>query len=252
MKVKMIAAAAGIVLIFGIGVLTAVNAKPSSQKAEISGSQTAVSGEPNAIETDAEAWNEAIDEGDADAAREMEKEYKIYEPYGLTYDSKEGVFYYQGKKVRYFKDNMDDKGNLNGFSSNEGEIDLIGIRDEKYNLTGIRECSKEESQQLNEKFEQAQNEMSALADDTAHEEGNINRQDDTLAAYTSYGVSYNKKKDVWTYENQEIHFFSDGGRLVYIDHGVEKGVDLLVKRNSESKIEKIEILTEEEYKKLCP
>ena len=60
---------------------------------------------------------------------EIAEKYSIYEPYGMTYDTEKDRFFYNGQVVRYFKDQIN-SNETNGFSYDDGVIDVEPIRDE--------------------------------------------------------------------------------------------------------------------------
>ena len=60
---------------------------------------------------------------------EIAEKYSIYAPYGMTYDTEKDRFFYNGQVVRYFKDQIS-SNETNGFSYDDGVIDVEPIRDE--------------------------------------------------------------------------------------------------------------------------
>ena len=71
---------------------------------------------------------------------EIAEKYSIYEPYGMTYDTEKDRFFYNGQVVRYFKDQIN-SNETNGFSYDDGVIDVEPIRDEDGTLTGLKQSS---------------------------------------------------------------------------------------------------------------
>lgn len=70
------------------------------------------------------------------------EKYAVYEQYGLTYDKEKDRFFYDGKMVRFFRDITDAAGTINGFSYNDGVVDLQGVRDASYKLIGLKKVSQ--------------------------------------------------------------------------------------------------------------
>ena len=84
---------------------------------------------------------------------------------------------------------------------------------------------------------------------TAIEVGDQNGEDHSLSAYTQYGVSYNKKEDVWIYQKKPIHFLYDEGYITFIDNGsfaLEDGWLLQVVRGADGSMERLIEITQAE------
>ncbi|MCM1053929.1 MAG: hypothetical protein NC394_00260 [Bacteroides sp.] len=119
--------------------------------------------------------------------------FKIYEPFGMTYESEKKGLYYNGKKVRWFEDYYpaDEDGNLAGtdYICESGVVDVYAVRDFSepvYNpdgsldpsgrLVGLKEFSEEEFAQRDIKATLTDKEVTHIAyaedDSTAVETDN--------------------------------------------------------------------------------
>lgn len=67
---------------------------------------------------------------------EKAKLYSVYTEYGLTYHQENDRFYYNGRLVKSFAD-LGENGSGNAFSYSDGDIDLHGIRNTKFELISI-------------------------------------------------------------------------------------------------------------------
>ncbi len=99
--------------------------------------------------------------GDLASAKEVEDVAKEYEAFGVTYDAKNDQWYYNGEKVRLFRDVLTSngesltggkfRGSLRTFRSEGGSIDIYTVRDfanpdisGNGTLTGIQKFSQTE------------------------------------------------------------------------------------------------------------
>lgn len=85
------------------------------------------------------------DDEDRDAwyKTEMQDILSGVKEYGVSYDEETGTIFYQGKKVRYLTDELED-GCIRAFEMPEGETDLYVIRNAENRITGVREATQEE------------------------------------------------------------------------------------------------------------
>ena len=100
-----------------------------------------------------EAESESEPESSVDSLTEQEQELwhrtqmqeslAYLNEYGVTYDKEQDVIWYHGKTVRWLIDQQID-GGCYAYEMPEGEIDVYTVRDETFQLTGVREASKEE------------------------------------------------------------------------------------------------------------
>ena len=96
-----------------------------------------------AYENDEVLSSEEQAKAEQERRAEIAEKYSIYEPYGMTYDTEKDRFFYNGQVVRYFKDHINSKEHINsnetnGFSYDDGVIDVEPIRDEDGTLNGSK------------------------------------------------------------------------------------------------------------------
>ena len=176
-------------------------------------------------------------------------EYKQYESYGLKYDKQKDRFYYNGKMVRYFKDQVNANGKIIGFSYSDGEIDIISKRDSKYQLKELIVQSKEDFDQRTKEF----NESFKEADGSGSFEEGFEADDDSLAGYESDGIKYEKKHDAWSYNGCIIRALYDQGYKTYLtndDIALESNLALIVNRDKSGNITGIFEMSPEQFKSI--
>lgn len=184
-------------------------------------------------------------ENEEDLKKETEEAFSVYLSYGLIYDKESDCFYYQGKKVRYFKDDHKDGGK--GFFYKNGEVDLKAVYDSQNKLTGIEEFSKEEFDARTESFNNTYKDTSG-----SFEEGYSDLEDDTLNAYKAFGVVYDQKTDVWKYQNKKIYALYDKDVLTFQEPRLkndEGRIILQVIRNAKGEIQELREMEEKDFDK---
>lgn len=99
--------------------------------------------------------------GDPPSAKELEDMAKEYEAFGVTYDIKNDQWYFNGEKVRFFRDVLTSngegltsgrfKGTIRTLGSADGTVDIYTVRDFAHldasgngTLTGIEKFSQSE------------------------------------------------------------------------------------------------------------
>ncbi len=99
--------------------------------------------------------------GNTPSAKELEDMAKEYEAFGVTYDSKNDQWYFNGEKVRFFRDVLTSngegltsgkfKGSMRVLGSADGTVDIYTVRDFAHpdtsgngTLTGIEKYSQAE------------------------------------------------------------------------------------------------------------
>ena len=154
-----------------------------------------------AYENDEVLSSEEQAKAEQERRAEIAEKCSIYEPYGMTYDTEKDRFFYNGQVVRYFKDQIN-SNETNGFSYDDGVIDVEPIRDEDGTLTGLKQSSDadfnartKEQEALKAELEKA----GITAGSGSFEQGDPNYRDDSLDAYAEFGVSYDKTSDHWMY-----------------------------------------------------
>lgn len=185
---------------------------------------------------------------------EIAEQYSIYEPYGMIYDKEKDCFFYNDQIVRYFKDQVSAE-NTNSFFFDGGVVDVEPIRNTNGTLTALKQSSDADFKARTEKQEEIKAELEAAGitgDIGSFELGDPNYRDDSLDAYTAFGVSYDKASDNWVYEGKAIHILYDADHNTYCDNGIIDGINLKVIRDKNSNIEKLvetEIQELEQYVK---
>ena len=194
-----------------------------------------------AYENDEVLSSEEQAKAEQERRAEIAEKYSIYEPYGMTYDTEKDRFFYNGQVVRYFKDQIN-SNETNGFSYDDGVIDVEPIRDEDGTLTGLKQSSDadfnartKEQEALKAELEKA----GITAGSGSFEQGDPNYRDDSLDAYTEFGVSYDKTSNHWMYDEKPIYILYDKERYTFCDKGVSDGVCLNVVRDKAGNIEKL-------------
>lgn len=128
------------------------------------------------------------------------------------------------------------------------------VRDVSGNLTGLTVASDEEFANHTAK----QNELEAefkkdgvMNTSGSFEQGNPDEQDNTLDAYSEYGVSYDVSVNNWMYNSKPIHFFYDADNgTTYIDYDVTNGLNLKIIRDKEENSVKLETMTDTEVSEI--
>lgn len=194
-----------------------------------------------AYENDEVLSSEEQAKAEQERRAEIAEKYSIYEPYGMTYDTEKDRFFYNGQVVRYFKDQIN-SNETNGFSYDDGVIDVEPIRDENGTLTGLKQSSDadfnartKEQEALKAEFEKA----GITAGSGSFEQGDPNYRDDSLDAYAEFGVSYDKTSNHWMYGEKPIYILYDKEHYTFCDKGVSDGVSLNVVRDKDGNIEKL-------------
>ena len=194
-----------------------------------------------AYENDEVLSSEEQAKAEQERRAEIAEKCSIYEPYGMTYDTEKDRFFYNGQVVRYFKDQIN-SNETNGFSYDDGVIDVEPIRDEDGTLTGLKQSSDadfnartKEQEALKAELEKA----GITAGSGSFEQGDPNYRDDSLDAYTEFGVSYDKSSDHWMYGEKPIYILYDKEHYTFCDKGVSDGVSLNVVRDKAGNIEKL-------------
>ena len=167
--------------------------------------------------------------------------YSMYEPYGMTYDQEKDRFFYNGQMVRYFKDQVSAE-NTNSFFFEDGVVDVEPIRDTNGTLTGLKQSSDADFKARTEKQEEIKAEFAAAGitgNSGSFEMGDPNYRDDSLDAYTAFGVSYDQSTQKWMYDGKIIHILYDADHNTYCDSSADDGINLKVVRDKSGNIEKL-------------
>ncbi|WP_097015818.1 M56 family metallopeptidase [Anaerocolumna aminovalerica] len=100
---------------------------------------------------------------------EKAKRYSIYTKFGLNYNQENDRFYYNDQLVRFFADKLDDKDSYNSFSYTEGDVDLRGVRNEKYELIALEPVSQKEYDQRTAKIQAFSESLSEIQESAIQE-----------------------------------------------------------------------------------
>lgn len=249
-----------VVLVIGTVTVFATNATTAANKEPV-----------GASEGNTSLSDEEIAKQKQERKEEITKQYSVYSKYGLTYNQEKDRFFYNGQLVRFFADKLDDSGFYNSFSYTDGDIDLRGVRNAKFELIGLEPVSQEEYEQRTAKIQASSKNISRVQENAsngsvntgsaalegdgsvANEAGDPNYEDNSLNAYTKYGVSYDKKAKVWMYQGKPIHCLYDEGYTTVIDNSslaIKDGMSLKVVRNTNGSIEGLAEMTEAEVNAL--
>lgn len=172
---------------------------------------------------------------------EVAAQYAPYASYGLTYDREKDRFFYNGRMVRYFNDPVNEE-HANSFFFEDGVVDVEGVRNADGTLTGLQQASDADFNARTaalEAREAAFDAAGAAADSGSLELGDPDSRDDSLAAYTAFGVTYDPAAQQWLYGGKGIHILYDAGRCTYCDASAGDGVCLRVIRGRNGGIERL-------------
>lgn len=213
------------------------------EEAKDSGAPLSAAGASSAQAHESDEVLSAEDQAKAEETRraEIAEQYSIYSPYGMTYDTEKDRFLYNDQVVRYFKDQIN-SDETNAFFFDDGVVDVEPIRDANGNLTGLKQSSDadfnartKEQEKLKAEFEKA----GITTESGSFEQGDPNYRDDSLDAYTDFGVSYDKTSNHWVYAEKPIYILYDKDHYTFCDRGVNDGVSLNVVRDKDGNIEKL-------------
>ena len=179
---------------------------------------------------------------------EIAEKYSVYTPYGMTYDVEKDRFFYNGRIVRYFRDQINSE-ETNGFSYDDGVIDVEAVRDANGALTGLKQSSDADFHTRTQKQEALQAELKkagVTAESGSFEQGDPDWRDDSLDAYSEFGVSYDRTSGRWMYGQTPVYILYDRDHCTFCDKGAEGGVSLNVVRDKDGNIEKLVLEDREE------
>ena len=172
---------------------------------------------------------------------EIAEQYSAYESYGMTYDKENDRFSYNGQIVRCFKDQLSSE-DTRSFFFDGGVIDVEAIRDVNGTLTGLKQSSDADFKARTEKQEEIKAEFDAAGitgNSGSFELGDPNYRDDSLDAYATFGISFDKASDNWMYDGKIIHILYDADHNTYCDNSASDGINIKVIRDKNDNIEKL-------------
>ncbi|MDE6923899.1 MAG: hypothetical protein K2P59_01375 [Acetatifactor sp.] len=175
--------------------------------------------------------------GNPASAEEMQEMAKEYEAFGLTYDAKTDQWYFNGEKVRYFRDILTSNGEslgsgkfrgaMRSFGSEDGTVDVYPVRDyTKVNDSGYGTLTGIETEEV-----------------TSQRPGE--RADYTV--YEPYGLIYDEKTGCYTYNGSIVRFFNDPAAGAGFTNFFTGTVDIEAVRNADNKLTGIVECSKEIY-----
>lgn len=192
----------------------------------------------------------------------IKKDIDIYEKYGLTYDEDQDMFFYNGKTVKYFYDQLNDKSSYYFIMRPKGEISLKALRDKANELTGITVISNTEADKFSGQFfgesnhNQATVQENKSMDDRDTEKNPDELRTDKIAKdcspYKEYGLTYDKDKDMLYYKGEAVKSFFDKVDVNSYFFITRPTGSIYVKalRNEEGELMGIDYVSVEEYDQL--
>ena len=132
--------------------------------------------------------------------------------------------------------------NANSFFFEDGVVDVEPIKDANGTLTGLKQSSDADFKALTEKQEETKSELAAAGitgNSGSFELGDPNYRDDSLDAYATFGISFDKASDNWMYDGKIIHILYDADHNTYCDNSASDGINIKVIRDKNDNIEKL-------------
>ena len=116
-------------------------------------------------------------------------------------------------------------------------------------LTGLKQSSDADFHTRTQKQEALQAELKKAgitAESGSFEQGDPDWRDDSLDAYSEFGVSYDRTSGRWMYGQTPVYILYDRDHCTFCDKGAEGGVSLNVVRDKDGNIEKLVLEDREE------
>lgn len=152
------------------------------------------------------------------------EQYKIYEPFGMTYDAARKELYYNGKAVRWFEDyysiGSDPQAQAGrDFFNENGVVDVYAVRDfsnlvrggdgsfdPSGKLTGLKEFTEEEfAARSIDAIKNPPAQVAFAGDPAASEE----EMQEMAREYEKFGLTYDAKTDQWHWGGEKVRYFRD-------------------------------------------
>ncbi len=152
------------------------------------------------------------------------EQFRIYEPFGMTYDAYRNELYYNGKSVRWFEDYYpvgEDPQAQAGrdFFNESGVVDVYAVRDfgsfvraadgsydPSGKLVGLQEFTEEEFAARD--IEALKNPPKEITADTGPAPSAEEMQE-MAKEYESFGLTYDAKADQWYLGGEKVRYFQD-------------------------------------------
>lgn len=211
---------------------------------------------------------------------EMEEALAYLKEYGVTYDREQDVVFYRGKTVRRLMDEQPG-GGKKAFEMPEGEIDVYTVRGEDFRLTGVREATQEEFDELTRQQERAEKlsgdvvqiELTETSEASVEAAGaaaeNADRAEATESdfqesgtaverdyfesskarcdEYKAAGIDCNPKDGGWLWDGRPVFWLVDeDGSMYQNGEAKQDKIYILVKRNDDGSIKEAKQITAEE------
>ena len=152
------------------------------------------------------------------------EQFRIYEPFGMTYDAYRNELYYNGKSVRWFEDYYpvgEDPQAQAGrdFFNESGVVDVYAVRDfgsfvraadgsydPSGKLVGLQEFTEEEFAARDiEALKNPPKEITAATGPAPSAE----EMQEMAKEYESFGLTYDAKADQWYLGGEKVRYFQD-------------------------------------------
>ena len=195
----------------GCGTETAL---PNANTAQMSASSPQASNESSPVL--AVYAEDAKTDGNA-----YEEQFKIYEQFGMVYDTEKNELYYNGKAVRWFEDYYPlEDGSWAGrdYFNEKGVVDVYAVRDlsgivrvgdgsfdPSGILTGLEEFSKEEFVARNIDAIRNQALITAVSGDLV----SAKEFQEMVEEYGKFGVTYDAADGQWYFNGEKVRYFRD-------------------------------------------
>lgn len=164
----------------------------------------------------------AEDEGDAKGEGDAYAEqFKIYEQFGMTYDTEKNELYYNGKAVRWFEDYYplaDGSQAGRDYFNERGVVDVYAVRnlcgfvrsedgsfDPSGELVGLEEFSEEEFAARNIDAIRNPVPISAVSGDPVP----AKEIQEMAEEYGKFGVTYDAADGQWYFNGEKVRYFRD-------------------------------------------
>lgn len=184
-------------------------------------------GEAPLPQVSCEASTLAANTGDSGESRTDEdvcgERFKIYEPFGMTYDAGRNELYYNGKAVRWFEDYYlvgDDSQTQAGwdFFNENGVVDIYAVRDfgsvrraadgsydPSGELVGLQEFTEEEFVARDIEAIKNPRPVTVACGPAASAE----EMQEMAREYEDFGLTYDVKADQWYLGGEKVRYFRD-------------------------------------------
>ena len=151
------------------------------------------------------------------------EQFRIYEPFGMTYDPGRNELYYNGKAVRWFEDyylvgNDPQARAGRDFFNENGVVDVYAVRDfdglvrsadgsydPSGKLVGLQEFTEEEFAARNTEELKNPAPITTVAGPAASE----TEMREMAREYEDFGLTYDVKADQWYLGDEKVRYFRD-------------------------------------------